>query len=518
MTTQQDAAQQENAAMQGKAAMQNRARQKQDEAAREDEAERLRQAALRWQRRADERHQKLEALDERDYVKADSPERLARWVDRHRRWLRVLDGQERADGRADVQSDRVRLEGRGGEATSRLRADSPVLGVQRQRSVRREDISNELVERVIGETRDMLSIEFFELGLLAARCVGLVVTRGQPNGTGFLVAPGLMLTNEHVLRTVGEAAHSELELDFEDNRVGEPKQTQIFPLEPDRFFLANAALDFALVGVSTTSHRGTKLDDYRVLPLIGEEGKVRIGEAVNVVQHPSGRVKQVALRNNRLVDLPEGEDMSPFFHYEADTEKGSSGSPVFNDFWEVVALHHSGVPATDDEGRLVDAHGRLLDAGSTSDYVWVANEGIRVSRIVAAVRAADLPPHMQATRDDALRTWQWRGDPEVAAVGPLSPVAGSPLTGTSDAGFVGSQHGQPPQPIGTSPSASPEPATTIESRWDVGGASRSSAGATRTVDLTTTGVTGVVETKRGQVIDVTLPIRVRISLDDLTVA
>ena len=31
-------------------------------------------------------------------------------------------------------------------------------------------------------------------------------------------------------------------------------------------------------------------------------------------------------------------------HYSTDTEAGSSGSPVFNDQWEVVALHHSVKP------------------------------------------------------------------------------------------------------------------------------------------------------------------------------
>ncbi len=375
------------------------------------ETARLEQAGTRWQRRVSEREHKRAALQVGDYVDADTPERLARWVDRHRRWQDVLDPGGDATGGPGREGLRV---------APAAHQDAPL---------RREDVSNELVERVIGATQDLLSVEFFEMGLLAARCVGLVVTRNQPNGTGFLVAPGLMLTNEHVLRTAGEAELSTLELDFEDNRVGEVKQTQVFDLDPGRFFYAHHDLDFALVAVRTESRTGAQLDGYSVLPLIGEEGKVRIGESVNVVQHPSGRVKQVAIRNNQLVDLPEGEGMSAFFHYEADTEKGSSGSPVFNDFWEVVALHHSAVPATDDQGRLVGADGVPLGAADSDKYVWLANEGIRVSRIVAAVRDADLPPQMHQVRDLALRTWQWRGEPEVAADAPLTPVAGEATTG-----------------------------------------------------------------------------------------
>jgi endonuclease G len=282
-------------------------------------------------------------------------------------------------------------------------------------------VSNELVERIVGRTRDLLSVEFFEMGLLASRCVGLVSTRGQANGTGFLVAPGLMLTNQHVLRTAADAADSDLELDFEDNRVGEAKRTEIFALRPETFFLADKALDFALVAVDLQSQNGTKLDSFSVLPLIGEEGKVRIGEAVNVVQHPGGRVKQIAIRNNQLVDLPEGPEMGAYFHYEADTEKGSSGAPVFNDFWEVVALHHSGVPRTDEQGRLVDANGKVLGAGDAEQYEWVANEGVRVSRIVAAVAAAELPEHMHAVREKAMRAWEVRGQPQQRSRPPSAP-------------------------------------------------------------------------------------------------
>ncbi|MGJ7440620.1 trypsin-like peptidase domain-containing protein [Aquipuribacter sp. MA13-6] len=427
-----------------------------------DEGARLEQAGARWQRRVTEREHKRAALQVGDYVDADTPERLARWVDRHRRWLDVLDPG------GDATGDVGRLE--------RLGVDP---AVHQDAPLRREDVSNELVERVIGATRDLLSVEFFEMGLLAARCVGLVVTRNQPNGTGFLVAPGLMLTNEHVLRTAGEAALSTLELDFEDNRVGERKQTQVFDLDPGRFFYAHRDLDFALVAVRGESRTGAQLDGYSVLPLIGEEGKVRIGEAVNVVQHPSGRVKQVAIRNNRLVDLPEGEGMSAFFHYEADTEKGSSGSPVFNDFWEVVALHHSAVPATDDQGRLVGADGRPLGAADSSQYVWVANEGIRVSRIVAAVRDADLPPQMHQVRDLALRTWQWRGEPHVAADAPLTPVSGGRATGEQE-------------PAAAAPTPS---------------------GAVVEASVESAGAAPAPATPTAQVVEVTVPVRLRITVE-----
>ena len=40
----------------------------------------------------------------------------------------------------------------------------------------------------------------------------------------------------------------------------------------------------------------------------------------------------LALRENQIVDLLE-----QFLHYRTDTEPGSSGSPVYNDQWQIVA-------------------------------------------------------------------------------------------------------------------------------------------------------------------------------------
>ena len=66
------------------------------------------------------------------------------------------------------------------------------------------------------------------------------------------------------------------------------------------------------------------------------------GEYVSIIQHPNGEMKQIALRENQILDF-----FDAFLHYRTDTAPGSSGSPVFNDQWEIVALHHSGVPEKD---------------------------------------------------------------------------------------------------------------------------------------------------------------------------
>ena len=139
-----------------------------------------------------------------------------------------------------------------------------------------------------------------------------------------------------------------------------------FGLDPDQFFLADKILDFALVAVRAPEADLVPFGHNR---LIADEGKAIVGEFVTIIQHPGGQKKQIALRENRVVDV-----LDSFLHYETDTEPGSSGSPVFNDQWEIVALHHATVPVPEQD-----------ELGG-----WV-NEGVRVSRLIAFIRSQAYP-------------------------------------------------------------------------------------------------------------------------------
>ncbi len=59
---------------------------------------------------------------------------------------------------------------------------------------------------------------------------------------------------------------------------------------------------------------------------------------VNIIQHPGNSVEpKYALTANSIIDK-----WGHYLYYTADTDKGSSGSPVLNQDWKVVALHHAG--------------------------------------------------------------------------------------------------------------------------------------------------------------------------------
>ncbi len=107
------------------------------------------------------------------------------------------------------------------------------------------------------------------------------------------------------------------------------------------------------------------------------------GEWLTILQHPKGERKQLCVRENQLLRCDDD-----VLWYSTDTLGGSSGSPVLTNDWLVVALHHSGVPETRD-GKWQTVDGRDYDRlrDGEDQIRWKANEGIRVSRIVGALRA-----------------------------------------------------------------------------------------------------------------------------------
>ena len=165
------------------------------------------------------------------------------------------------------------------------------------------------LERVLGE-RNIQSIAYMHRGLRAARAVCRIKTLdpggGTPAyGTGFLVAPGLLITNHHVLRNVDDANRSLAEFDYELDLNYVEKRGRIFNFVASEVFYTNSELDFTVVALVPIGHDNTPLSDFGYLPLLPGVGKILTGEFVTVIQHPQGGTKQIVLRDNQL--LPEND-------------------------------------------------------------------------------------------------------------------------------------------------------------------------------------------------------------------
>ena len=197
-------------------------------------------AAERWAARTRVRDERTAAVERRAFLEADSPTRVA--------------------ARVNHIIDQVRRSASGGQFPSNSLLKELAL---RPLPVTTDELTDEIVNEVVIGARDFLSVEFLERGADVARSVGriLIVSGGRPKarGTGFLVGPSLLLTNEHVLTSPELAARCLIEMDYEQNSFGATKPSQTFRLTPERFFLNDDKLDYALVAVAPTSTQGAPL-------------------------------------------------------------------------------------------------------------------------------------------------------------------------------------------------------------------------------------------------------------------
>ena len=324
----------------------------------------------------------------------------------------VRETEARFAERAPIRAERVaRI-----DAGNVLDADTPERVRERLQRIARMTIETEGVgpppgqfpaagvdalERIMGKN-DLMSVRYLELAIRIARTVGRIQIRNSSGkvlgyGTGFMVSPRLMLTNNHVLGSAAAAAPSRVEFDFQEGVDGHLLSSIVVNFDPASFFATDKTLDFTLVALKGDLSGITR---YGWNGLSAAEGKVIAGEFVSIIQHPSGERKQIAIRENRIVDVLE-----QFLHYHTDTAPGSSGSPVFNDQWEVVALHHSGVPKKDSEGRILTVDGKVWTKSmGDSAIAWIANEGVRISRILKHVTALTLSGAASTLRKQMLES------------------------------------------------------------------------------------------------------------------
>lgn len=248
-------------------------------------------------------------------------------------------------------------------------------------------------ERIINGN-ELQDANYLERGARAARSVARIAIRDSEGrligwGTGFLVAPRVLITNNHVLPGSAVAAASLAQFRYELDVDGRMQSAIPFRLLPSELFYTSPERDFTVVAVEEkSSGSGVPLSDFGYLPLVGTLGKVAEGEWLTIVQHPNGERKQLCVRENQLLKI-EGDVL----WYSTDTLGGSSGSPVHNNDWYVVALHHAGVPHIVN-GKYQTVDGRDFDPSRDTEQSikWIANEGIRVSRIVDELRGR-LPGH-----------------------------------------------------------------------------------------------------------------------------
>jgi endonuclease G len=156
---------------------------------------------------------------------------------------------------------------------------------------------------------EFLPINYLERGKKVSESVCLIEVKNDQGkiikyGTGFMVSPYLLITNNHVLKNKEDCKKSLTQFNFEDDLYFSPKKEITFSLIPDRFFYTSKSLDFTLVAASLKDLTGQiSLSTFGFNKLISGSGKALIGEYVSLIHHPAKDKKQISIRENRFVDI-----------------------------------------------------------------------------------------------------------------------------------------------------------------------------------------------------------------------
>ena len=205
--------------------------------------------------------------------------------------------------------------------------DRPIISDHKLDDWKGDDTYTSVQEKIIGEDT-LRHVYMLELALEAAKAVVHIAVPGGV-GSGFMIAPDLVMTNHHVIGDKAVATSGSYTFNYELDRAGRPKQTSVVSARPHGVFYTDELLDYTVV----------QLADVPVFsePLRLKSVSMHNNERVAIIQHPGGYYKKISMQNNFVAYADQR-----IVHYTTSTMPGSSGSPVFNEDFQVVAIHHSG--------------------------------------------------------------------------------------------------------------------------------------------------------------------------------
>lgn len=244
-----------------------------------------------------------------------------------------------------------------------------------------DDFGGERLERVLGTDR-FQSLNWYRTGLQRCRAVARIQTvDDEALGTGFLVAgqdlhpdlpPLVVVTNGHVVPEALDPTDAHVAFHGLDH---DPGQLARFRVARQWWYRPSArtGLDTTILELADCPHGVIPTPIAAALP-----PKPLHNRRAYVIGHPHGLAQpQFSLQDNLLLDYDRR-----VLHYRSPTEPGSSGSPVFDNDWKVIGLHHAGgfnLP-------------QLNNAGGTH----AANEGITFDAIRGGL--ATQPPDGRGVR------------------------------------------------------------------------------------------------------------------------
>jgi len=254
-------------------------------------------------------------------------------------------------------------------AASRLGLAPSLVAAVRPKPLRRRAYTDSSLEKIITGTNSLLDIAEWRSRLSEIEFqVCRLEIGSQPVGTGFLIGPNLLMTCYHVVETLlhGEDSPQDLlaRFDFKISRqqvVANPGRTFLLdsdwlydfspynPAEvqnPDDALPSPEELDYAILrlannpGGQPVSEQSVEDRPRGWIDLTDRAYPFPPGSPLFIVQHPEGAPLKLAMDTKAIIGFNANQTR---VRYRTNTEKGASGSPCFNNQWQLVALHHSGI-------------------------------------------------------------------------------------------------------------------------------------------------------------------------------
>ena len=202
------------------------------------------------------------------------------------------------------------------------------------------------VRQIVGKSHYGPVAEFDATTISRSRAVAYIRRSDGIGGTGFLIAPDVLITNNHVLPSVDHADSCTVWFNFNSGEPGNPEAGGAEPYQcrsvgaggmfwtspAQETGVDSAHLDYTVVRVA-----GSPGDRWGYVPLTATP-YAPLNAGLTVIQHPAQRPTYVGQGVGQLKYRSE-----LVLQYVTDTEPGSSGAPCFNSFWELVGIHHRSV-------------------------------------------------------------------------------------------------------------------------------------------------------------------------------
>jgi ABC-type branched-subunit amino acid transport system ATPase component/V8-like Glu-specific endopeptidase len=216
-------------------------------------------------------------------------------------------------------------------------------------------------ERVLNAAAGFVEVAAFRHGFACAEArTARVLSGGHACGTGFLVGDRWLLTAWHVVAgksnlvaqfdykrsDAGTFIHDGRQVQFSSSWDAAHSEHAAIAEEHSASGPTGNALDYALIELAEpvgAQPIGTAQDGEPRGKLSLEAGRYTFEqpEPILIVGHPMTRPMQLSYA------APSGATCTASgirVRYQTNTEPGSSGSPVFNRDWRLVALHHASGP------------------------------------------------------------------------------------------------------------------------------------------------------------------------------